>query len=62
VAAGELEAGFTAVGAPVRNFAGEVVAAISVGGPSLRLPAERLPEVAHLVMASAERISQQLGY
>ncbi len=62
VAAGELEAGFTAVGAPVRNFASEVVAAISVGGPTLRLPAERLPEVARLVMASAARISKQLGY
>ncbi len=33
----ELEAGFVAVGAPVRNYAGAVLGAISVGGPSVRL-------------------------
>jgi DNA-binding IclR family transcriptional regulator len=57
----ELEAGFVAVGAPVRNVTRAVVAAISVGGPSLRLPPERLPTVAAQVVAAAERISNRLG-
>ena len=58
----ELEAGFVAVGAPVRNYSGRVVAAISVGGPSLRLPPSRLPEIGRLVCQSASRISNRLGY
>jgi DNA-binding IclR family transcriptional regulator len=57
----ELEAGFVAAGAPVRNFAGEVVAAISVGGPALRLTSDRLGEIARQVVAAAERISRRLG-
>ena len=57
----ELEAGFVAVGAPVRNFTRAGVAAISVGGPSLRLTAERLPGLAAEVMAAAARISGRMG-
>jgi len=57
----ELETGFVAVGAPVTNVTRAVVAAVSVGGPSLRLPAERLPAVAAQVVAAAERISKRLG-
>jgi IclR family transcriptional regulator, acetate operon repressor len=57
----ELEAGFVAVGAPVRNVTRAVVAALSVGGPSVRLPAARLPEIAVQVMAAAGRVSGRLG-
>jgi DNA-binding IclR family transcriptional regulator len=57
----ELEAGFVAVGAPVRDVTRAVVAAISVGGPSLRLPAERLPDIVAQVMAAAARVSGRLG-
>jgi DNA-binding IclR family transcriptional regulator len=57
----ELEAGFVAVGAPVRNVTRAVVGAISVGGPSLRLPAKRVPEIAAQVMAAAARVSSRLG-
>jgi DNA-binding IclR family transcriptional regulator len=62
VAREELEAGFVAVGAPVRNFAGLVVAAVSVGGPSLRLTGARLDDLSAQVRAAAERVSQRLGY
>ncbi|MGH2524927.1 MAG: IclR family transcriptional regulator [Anaerolineales bacterium] len=61
-AVGELEAGFVAVSAPVFNHEGEVVAAISVGGPNARLTESRLPEIAGLVKQAATRISQRLGY
>lgn len=62
IAVGELEPGFTAVAAPVLDRERQVVAAISVGGPSVRLTAERLPEVAAMVQMSARQISRQLGY
>ena len=58
----ELELGFVAVGAPVRNHDGTVVAAISLSGPSVRLAKDRLPSLAQLVVQSADRISHQLGF
>ena len=58
----ELEMGLTAVAAPVFNVEGVVVASMSVSGPTFRLPAERLPEVAGQVMAAAEQISSRLGW
>lgn len=57
----ELEAGYVAVGAPVRNHEGKVVAAISVGGPAVRFgPADRA-RLANLVGDSAELVSRSLG-
>ncbi|MEO8294424.1 MAG: IclR family transcriptional regulator [Gemmatimonadota bacterium] len=61
VANEELEAGYVAVGAPVRDHTGNVVAAISVGGPSPRFGAARIPALARDVCRSAERISRRLG-
>jgi DNA-binding IclR family transcriptional regulator len=57
----ELEAGYVAVGAPVRNHEGKVVAAISVGGPSPRFDGERVAELAPLVCQCADQISHRLG-
>jgi DNA-binding IclR family transcriptional regulator len=57
----ELEAGFVAVGAPVRGIAGEVVAAISVGGPKSRLNQERAREILRSLPAVTARISARLG-
>ena len=59
---GELEMGFVAIGAPVRNHEAQVAAAISVGGPSVRLTPERLVEISGWVKQAAARISQRLGY
>ena len=42
----ELEAGLTALAAPVRNVEGVVVASISASGPSFRIPADRIPILA----------------
>ncbi|MEK7787902.1 MAG: IclR family transcriptional regulator [Chloroflexota bacterium] len=58
----ELETGFVVVGAPVFNHEGQVVAAISVGGPGARMTAERLSEIALKVKESAGRLSQTIGY
>ena len=58
----ELEENFVAVGAPVFNHEGRVVAAISLGGLRARLTSDRIPEIARLVRQAAERISGRLGF
>jgi DNA-binding IclR family transcriptional regulator len=61
IAQEELEAGFVAVAAPVRDASGAVVAALSVGGPKARLSAEALRSCARRVVAAAQRVSTALG-
>jgi IclR family transcriptional regulator, acetate operon repressor len=57
----ELEEGYVAIGAPVRNNAERVVAAICVGGPSSRLTEARIPALAAQLRQTGDRISRQLG-
>ena len=57
----ELELGLNAVAAPIRQHDGTVIAAVSVSGPSYRLAAGRIPEVAVTVVAAADEISGRLG-
>lgn len=57
----ELEPGFVAIGAPVRNAHGRTVAAVSVGGPKARLGGARVRAVATRVRRAADRISRRLG-
>ena len=57
----ELEAGYNAVSAPVRNHEGNVVAAISISGPDARLTPGRMEEIAAMVREAAARISHRLG-
>ena len=61
VAMEELEPGFVAIGAPVRNAHGRTVAAVSVGGPKARLGGARVRTVAARVRRAADRISRRLG-
>lgn len=58
----ELEIGLNAVAAPIRGHTREVVAAISVSGPSYRLTEERLHSIAAEVVEHAEEISFRLGF
>jgi len=62
VAVDELEQGLTAVSAPVFGIDGHVVASVSASGPSFRIPAGRLAEVADAVQAAADGISRRLGW
>jgi DNA-binding IclR family transcriptional regulator len=61
VAVDELEMGYLAVGAPVRNHDDEVVAALSAGGPRSRMTADRIPTIIDAVRAHARAISAGLG-
>lgn len=62
VAVDELEVGLTAVAAPVRNVHGEICASLSVSGPTFRLPAPRLDELATLVRRAAVDVSARMGW
>ncbi len=58
---GELEEGLHAVAVPVFDSLGRCRAALSVAGPSYRMPAERLPEIARLEKAATREIEARLG-
>ncbi|GAA1384940.1 IclR family transcriptional regulator [Pseudonocardia kongjuensis] len=58
----ELETGLNAVAAPVRDHSGSVVAALSVSGPSYRLPVERIEEITPEVVAAGREISRRMGF
>jgi len=58
----ELEAGLTAIAAPVRNAEGNVIASISASGPSFRIPADRIPVLAVAVRRAAAEVSRRLGW
>jgi DNA-binding IclR family transcriptional regulator len=58
----ELEAGLTAIAAPVRNAEGHVAASISASGPSFRIPADRIGQVAESVRRAAAEVSRRLGW
>ena len=61
VAVDELEVGLAAVAAPIRNAAGDVIASISVSGPTYRF-SNRLDELAGQVRDSALEVSLRLGW
>jgi DNA-binding IclR family transcriptional regulator len=61
-AVGELEAGYVAIGAPVRRHDGRILAAISLGGPSTRFTDARLPGLIRAVREAGGRISHRLGW
>ncbi|HEU4631204.1 MAG TPA: IclR family transcriptional regulator [Gemmatimonadaceae bacterium] len=61
VAREELEPGFVAIGAPVTDASGRVVAAISVGGPIARLDDGHIEPLATAVRDAAAEVSRQLG-
>lgn len=61
VAADELEIGLTAVSAPVRNAHGDVIASLSVSGPTFRLAEDQVDTVIRLVVQAGEEISHRLG-
>lgn len=59
----ELSIGLRSVAAPVRNFTGEVIAAVNTGVLSMRIPLEKLETVlAKKIAETAEKISFALGY
>ena len=62
VAVDELEVGLTAVAAPIRNAHGDVIASMSVSGPTFRLAGSRVDEVVSLLVDAATEVSRRLGW
>jgi DNA-binding IclR family transcriptional regulator len=61
-AVGELEPGLSAMAAPVRAGAGDVLAALSISGPDTRLTRERIADLAPVLLHEAATVSARLGY
>jgi IclR family transcriptional regulator, acetate operon repressor len=58
----ELEVGLSAMAAPVRGARGEVIAALSISGPSLRMPPARIEELQPILISEARTLSRRLGH
>lgn len=58
----EYEPGHRCVGAPIYDYKGDIIAAISVGGDRHVLTDQRIEEVARYMMRNAMEISEKLGY
>ncbi len=57
----ELELGLRAVAVPITEAWGEVVGALAVSGPSVRLPKRRLSQCADLLLGASSTLSAQLA-
>jgi DNA-binding IclR family transcriptional regulator len=62
LAVDELEVGLTAIAAPIRNAQGDVIASVSVSGPTFRLSDERIAAALPMLVAAAAEVSQRLGW
>jgi IclR family transcriptional regulator, acetate operon repressor len=58
----ELEIGLCAMAAPVRGARGEVIAALSISGPTLRMTPARIAELAPILTSEAAALSRRLGH
>ena len=58
----ELAIGNFSISAPVFNYEGEIVCAISIVGPMSRLTKEKLARFNRLIVRSAKEASERLGY
>ena len=58
----ENEMGVRCVAAPIRDHSGQVIASISISGPSIRITDEKIPSLARRVIEVCKAISESLGY
>jgi IclR family transcriptional regulator, acetate operon repressor len=57
----ELEVGLSALAAPVRGPNGDVIAALGISGPTLRLTGARVAELAPILVQEAQALEERLG-
>jgi DNA-binding IclR family transcriptional regulator len=58
----ENEAGICCVGAPILNYTGNAIAAISISGPCERMKRERAFQLGPLLWESTQRVSRRQGF
>jgi IclR family transcriptional regulator, KDG regulon repressor len=61
-AVNERELGVASVAAPVRDARGEIVAAISIGAPTVRLGRLQRREMGAVILEAGEAVSRRLGW
>ena len=62
VAVDELEIGLTAAAAPIRSAHGDIIASMSISGPTFRLDSERLAEAVPRWSPPRTEVSHRLGW
>ena len=58
----EWEIGLNAVGVPVRNHLGDVVAALSISGPAFRFTPETMNDLTEDLQSAGRTVSRRLGW
>ena len=58
----ELELGLAAMAAPLRGARRDVIAALSISGPTLRMTPERIAELQPILVREADSFSRRLGH
>lgn len=58
----ELEVGLTAAAAPIRSAHGDIIASMSISGPTYRLGEEKLEQVIPMLVSAATEVSHRLGW
>jgi DNA-binding IclR family transcriptional regulator len=58
----ELEPGLAAMAAPVRAAGGDVMAALSITGPTLSMGPRRIGELRPILITEARALSRRLGH
>ena len=58
----ELEIGLTAAAAPIRSAHGDIIASMSISGPTFRLNDEKLETAVPMLVAAATEVSHRLGW
>ena len=62
LAVDELEVGLTAAAAPIRSAHGDIIASMSISGPTFRLTEEKLARTVPMLVAAATEVSHRLGW
>jgi DNA-binding IclR family transcriptional regulator len=57
----ELESGLAALAAPVQGAGGNVIAALSISGPTTRMPPARIQEIEPRLIQEAQSLSERLS-
>jgi IclR family transcriptional regulator, acetate operon repressor len=57
----ELEFGLAALAAPVQGAGGNVIAALSISGPTTRMPPTRIQQIEPRLIQEAQRLSERLS-
>lgn len=58
----EFEEGIRAIAAPIRNHTGDIIAAVSIPGPTNRMTDDRISQIIPELIDTAQKISRRMGW